>query len=342
MRTNDEYWRGMLRVLCDEIRQQLWRPHLEDGARLRRELAALGEPVREGAGDVTYGIDEIAESCAEAWFHSVAAQTPLSLLTEDSGWRHRGPGGSGTCVELPDFDHGGPRIVLDPIDGTRNLMADLRSAWTVVGWAPPGQEQPRLSDLTLGIVSELPDSRAARYRVLEAAAGGPCTLELRLVGDEHCVEERELSAGDDDRVDRGYFCFFRYAPDQRPALARIEARFFKLLAEREGADLRHVFDDQYISNAGQLALLSLGTYRMIADIRGWLARRLGAKTITSKPYDVAGAILCARAAGCVVEGPLGEPLDFPIDVTTPVDFVGFANEATAVRLRPSLYAALRD
>jgi fructose-1,6-bisphosphatase/inositol monophosphatase family enzyme len=81
---------------------------------------------------------------------------------------------------------------------------------------------------------------------------------------------------------------------------------------------------------------------MIADIRGWLARRSGDKTITSKPYDVAGALLCAQAAGCVVSAPFGEPLDFPIDCVTALDFVGFANAATARRIAPHLDAALRS
>lgn len=79
---------------------------------------------------------------------------------------------------------------------------------------------------------------------------------------------------------------------------------------------------------------------MIADVRGWLARRMGTTTVNSHPYDVAGAIFCARAAGCVVDGPLGSTLDFELDVTTAVDFVGFTNPATAARLRPHLDAAL--
>jgi fructose-1,6-bisphosphatase/inositol monophosphatase family enzyme len=305
------------------------------------DRAAVDSPVRQGAGDVTYAIDEQTELAVDAWLLEVARATPLSLLTEDAGWRHFGPGPRNTATELSGFDHGGPRIALDPIDGTRNLMADMRSAWTVVSFAPPGTGEPRMRDLSLGIVSEIPDSRAARFRVLAALAGGECHYELRDLASASVGQRRILKADSDARVDRGYFPFFRYAPDQRPALAAIEAQFFARLAEREGADLRHVFDDQYISNAGQLTLLALGTYRAIVDIRGWLARRGGVKTVTSKPYDIAGAVLCARAAGCIVRAPLSEELDFPIDCTTPIDFVGFANVATAQRIGPHLDAVLR-
>ncbi|MCC7012175.1 MAG: hypothetical protein IT454_06430 [Planctomycetes bacterium] len=334
----EDAWRERLIDLCGRIRGGA-REALQRAQALN-DLASVAAPVRQGKGDITYAIDDIVERSIHGWLDEVASRTPLSLLTEDSGWMHRGPGPRGAAVELADFDHAGPRIALDPIDGTRNLMADLRSAWTVVSFAPPGHGQPRFSELTAGIVSEIPDSRAARYRVLSAARERACRLELRALEDDALLAERTLVADTDARVDRGYFPFFRYAPDQRPALARIEAEFFERLREHEGADLRHVFDDQYISNAGQLAQLAFGTYRTIVDVRGWLARRMGRTTITSKPYDVAGAIVCARAAGCVVEGPLGTELDFALDVVTPVDFVGFANRASAERMRPHLDAAL--
>jgi fructose-1,6-bisphosphatase/inositol monophosphatase family enzyme len=305
------------------------------------DLAERTRAVRSGAGDVTYGLDERCEAAVEAWFEETARERPLSLLTEDTGWRHRGPGERG-ARELADFDHGGPRLALDPVDGTRGLMHDLRPAWSVVSLARPGPGEPRLADLVHGALCELPDSRGARYRVLAAQAGGACRLEERALDGAGPVRNVELAADSDGRADHGFFPFFRYEPAWRPELARVEAAFFERLARHEGAQLRHVFDDQYISNAGQLALLSLGTYRMIADLRAWLAARRGASTTSTKPYDVAGAILVARAAGCVLEAPEGGALDFALDCTTPVSFVGWANRATAQRLGPHLRAVLAE
>lgn len=306
------------------------------------DLDLAARAVRQGAGDVTYAVDARVEAAIEHWSEEQARTECLSVLTEDSGWRHLGPDGAGGVRALPGFDHGGPRIALDPIDGTRNLMCDLRSAWTVVSFAPPGSGAPRLRDVSFGLVSEIPDTRGARYRCLAALAGRACEFEERELESAALVRSRTLEAGSDARVDHGYFPIFRYAPDQRPALALIEAEFTERLRVHEGANLRHVFDDQYISNAGQLFLLAIGTYRMIADVRGWLAERLGTATVTSHPYDVAGAIVCARAAGCVVEGPLGTELDFELDVVTPVNFVGFANQASARRIRPHLEASMRS
>jgi fructose-1,6-bisphosphatase/inositol monophosphatase family enzyme len=318
-----------LRELCLRIR---------DAARtalVSRSARELSEPVRQGVGDVTFGLDEITERVVDEWFTEAAAAGPLSLLTEDSGWRHRGPAG-----ELAGFDHGGPRIALDPVDGTRNLMADLRSAWTVVSVAGPGQGQPRLSDLTAGLVAELPVTTAGRYRVVHAPAGGACQFELRELADDALVEARELRVDDDDRADGGYFPFFRYDQAQRPTIAAFEASFFERLRTREGADLHRCFDDQWCCAAGQLVALMLGTYRMIVDVRALVAGRMGTAATAVHPYDIAGAVLCARAAGCVVEDAAGAPLDFPIDCEAPLDLVAWVNPATRQRLSPHLAEAL--
>jgi hypothetical protein len=165
-------------------------------------------------------------------------------------------------------------------------------------------------------------------------------LELRELESEDLVRESRLTVDADDRCDHGYFPFFRYAPELRPHLAAVEAEFFRRLREHEGAETRHCFDDQYICGAGQAVLLALGTYRSVVDVRGWIAGRSGLTTTTGHPYDVAGAIVCARAAGCEFTDEAGRELDFPIDCETPVNLVGWTNAATRRRLWPHLRAAL--
>lgn len=303
-------------------------------------LGALGRAHSMGAGDVTYGIDVPTEAVLDRWLALVGRHEPLSLLTEDSGWRHRGPDGRGGVRELADFDHGGPRVVVDPIDGTRNLMADVRSAWSVIAIAPPGPNEPRMSEVEGGLLSEIPDSRGAWARVFRATSDGRVRLTLTDVEGAQIRTDGIWQCDGDGRADNGYFPFFRYSPDLRPAIARIEADFFARIEELEGAEIRTCYDDQYISNGGQLALVTLGTYRMIADLRAYLANRRGRPTLTCKPYDCAGAILVARAAGCIVTDAGGGELDFPLDVSTPVSFVAWTNAATRARLEPHLNAVL--
>ena len=328
-------WHERLRALCDRLRDAV------GTARVSRSARELSTPLRAGAGDVTFALDELCEREVERWALEVAAREPFSLLTEDAGWRHLGPDPAGGARALAGFDHGGPRIALDPVDGTRCAMADLRAAWTVVSFCGPGAGEPRLTDVGYGLLSELPTSGSGRFRRVSAEVGGPCRLELESLGaPQSASDARTLVADDDDRPDRGYFPFFRYDPALRPALARLEAYFFARLERHEGADLHHCYDDQWCCGAGQLVELMGGTYRMLVDVRPSMGARLGLSATAGHPYDVAGAIVCARAAGCVVEDARGTPLDFPLDCTTPLDIVAWANEATAARLGPHLRAAL--
>ena len=305
-----------------------------------RGLSSAAQVAGVGAGDVTYGIDLESERVVSLWLEEYAREGPLSLFTEDIGWRHAGPDSDGGWRELDDFDHGGPRLIIDPIDGTRPLLGALRSAWTSIAACPPGTEEPRASDVTLGLLGELPPSTTETWRVIQAEVGKGARLERRsfAAGSEAaCVP---LVADVDDRCDHGVFSFFRFTPHQRPAIARVEADFFARIAEAEGADLMHCHDDQYVCNVGQLVHLAQGSYRMIADLRSHVASSTDAPVVTSKPYDLAAALLVAREAGCLVTAPDGSTLDFPLDATTPVSFVGWANEATASRLARHLQAAL--
>ena len=334
-----ERWRARLVALCDELRTVTREALL--AAERDGTGGALARPHGQGLGDVTFGLDLPSEARIASWQRELARNEPLSVLTEDAGWRHLGPDGRGGARTFPGFDHGGPRIAIDPVDGTRNLMADLRSAWTVVAFAPPGAREPRLADCTGGIVSEIPGTLAARHRRL-VSDGTRCSFELLALEGGGVLRAHELCVDQDDRPDHGYFSFFRYEPAQRPLIARLEADFLARLVRDEGADAHALYDDQYISSAGQLVHLALGRYRVVVDARELAGRRFRTPGITSKPYDLAGAVVCARAAGAIVTAAEGGPLDFPIDATTPVGFAGFANAATQRRLEPHWLRTLAE
>jgi fructose-1,6-bisphosphatase/inositol monophosphatase family enzyme len=203
-------WEAPLRGLCDELRATT-RAAL-DAARARGRSADLARPVGQGKGDVTFGLDAPAEAVLDRWLAEQAARGPLSLLTEDSGWRHLGPAGA-----LPGFDHGGPRIAVDPIDGTRNLMVELRSAWTVVSFAGPGAGVPRLSELSGGLIAEIPTRVGALYRVLAAARGGGTRSRSATAATGAAARPGSAARRTPTTASTtGYFPVFRYKPDLRP------------------------------------------------------------------------------------------------------------------------------
>ena len=342
------HWRPLLRELAQAIRTPV-RSTLAQALAVERgdeaRLDEVTEVVGTGAGDITFAIDAVAEEAVDGWFERVASASPLSLLTEDTGWRHRGPSASGGSEKLPGFDHGGPRIALDPIDGTRNIMHDLRSAWVVISFAGPGPGEPRFQDLSYGAISEIPDSRGREARELDAVTGtGACLRRIALseAGEERELAEGPLRSDQEVRLDRGYFPFFGFHPSCRTDVAALGFDVLKrLAAEHPGLDLSTTFDDQYISSGGQLALLALGGYRAIIDARQALGIKTGNPTQTAKPYDMAGAAFVAIEAGCAVVAPDGKALDFALDVITPTDFAGFHNQGTADAMLPHLLAALK-
>jgi hypothetical protein len=346
--------RSLAADLCDRVLDA----HREAQAQsLERtgSVASLFESRGQGAGDETFALDERCEAAVEAWARNHARSGPLSVLTEDRGWRHFGPDPrrSGAALELAGFDHGGPRLAVDPVDGTRNIACDLRSAWTVVSACGPGSDVPRAQDVTHGTVSELPVTAAASARRFVADTGRGATVETRAcllgqpAGTPSPPSELRVDASDEPR---GYLPFFRYDPHLRPAAVELESHFLERLIEHEGASARHLYDDQYISSAGQLVLLALGTYRFVCDPRPLLGARTKTAATTSKPYDLAGALVLAREAGCVLT-PLDAPrlppadgsalpFDFPLDTSAEVGFVGYHNPATARRFAPHLVHAL--
>jgi hypothetical protein len=323
--------------LCAVVRGQLLGAEGE-------ERLALARPAGQGAGDLSYGLDVPAERAIEGWAADLAGLGPLSLLTEETGWRHLGPDGRGGARELDGFGHGGPAFVIDPIDGTRNLMADLRSAFTVIGIARPTSDAPTSRDLVAGLVSELPTSDGGRARRFVGRRGLGCIEERRFLGSDGGLgaklSERRVSVDGELRLDHAFLPFFRYAPDLRPGIARVEAAFFERLEGLEGIDTRACFDDQYISSAGHLVLLMRGIYRFVADLRPLVARREGKTSVPTKPYDLAGALVCAREAGVPLTDLSGAPLEFPLDVSTPVGYAGYANAETHAKLEPHLRAAI--
>jgi hypothetical protein len=58
-------------------------------------------------------------------------------------------------------------------------------------------------------------------------------------------------------------------------------------------------------------------------------------TLCCHPYDIC-TLLIAREAGCVIEAPAGGELRAPLDTTTPVAWMGYANGFLARQVRPIL------
>ncbi|RRJ94397.1 inositol monophosphatase [Opitutaceae bacterium TAV4] len=305
----------------------------------RRQRSALGfsKVAAVTEADTIYAIDRVSEAAITDWFeqHWPAKEWPVQVVME------------GIEDDTPlTFPKGTPvtrtilKVILDPIDGTRGIMYDKRSAWALAGAAPQRGARTRVDDIFVAAMSELPTSKHAVADQFSAVRGGGLVAErIDLAnGKRKRWTPRPSQARD---FDHGFASFAKFFPEGKVWLAALEEALWKELGVfgRNGGQL--VFDDQYISTGGQLCELIVGHDRMIADIRPLAFERLGlVGALACHPYDICTALLL-REAGGVVENPLdsgggGGGIRAPLDTTTPVSWIAYANPHLARKVRPVL------
>lgn len=330
------------RRMHEAIRQRT--SALLERARLANQPDLASAPGPWGFGDLSYPLDEEAEDALEDFGQEVGARQPLVLIAEGPGMKRYGAmegegGGSGAAGAAPRGIGPAIRVLIDPVDGTRSLMHDMRSAWALTGIAPDRGEATRLSDCVLAVQTELPTTSAGIYHVLWAERGKGATIARHEVATGRELERRPLVATSVDRIDNGYLCFERFLPVERPLVADLESRFLARAIEAFDLSPRLLYDDQYLCSAGQLFLVATGRYRMLADLRGWLARTRGIDNFTSKPYDLSTLLIWNEAGVPVLDDELA-PLDAPMDTETKLSVIAFANEELRRKLAPLLRAVM--
>jgi len=234
------------------------------------------------------------------------------------------------------------RLIVDPIDGTRGVMYDKRSAWILTGLAPQRGARTHLGDIVVAAMTEFPTSKHGFADQLSAVRGGGVVADrLDLV--RRTRRRWQPRPSQANHFEHGFASFARFFPEGKSLLGRVEEELWRELGllGKNGGQL--VFDDQYISTGGQFYELMVGHDRMLADLRPPAYAKLGfsAASLCCHPYDVCTALI-AREAGCLVELPDGRPLRVPLDTTTPVTWIGYANPMLARLVRPVLRRLMRE
>src|SRR5215813_5929107 len=106
---------------------------------------------RDEEGDTIYAVDRISEDLLiDFCERKIATTTPIVLIAEGlQNGKVALP--RGVSEEDTQF-----RLIVDPIDGTRGLMYQKRSAWILTGVAPNRGPQTGLTDITLAVQTEIP------------------------------------------------------------------------------------------------------------------------------------------------------------------------------------------
>jgi hypothetical protein len=324
-----------LREIHAEIRDEVV------AACARSSAADLAAPTGHQAGDVVYAVDRVSEQVLLQRFARLAEEWPCLLIAEGLGQTGRRllPAG----IEESDAEI---VVIVDPIDGTRGLMYQKRPAWILTGVAPrpAGGVPATLADIRLAVQTEIPLLKQHLADVAWAVAGEGAAAERvdRLTGVRTPLALRPSGA---TTLAHGFGGLAKFFAGTRGALADIDdALVDRLMAGAAGDGEALVFDDQYISTGGQLYELMAGHDRFVADVRPLLIpglRARGARSpLCAHPYDLATELV-AREAGVVVTDPSGAPLRAPLDVSTDVAWVGFANPALASAVGDALRVELQ-
>jgi hypothetical protein len=305
----------------------------ERATRSTDQLASISE---ESAADVIYAIDKIADEAILEWFGTHwCTRWPIQIIMEGLDDASTLCFPSGTAVADTVL-----KCIIDPIDGTRGIMYDKRAAWILAGIAPQRGTDNTLSDIEVSVMTEIPTTRQWRADQLSAIRGNGVRATAFDVRNEFAQARVELHPSTAIEVRHAFGTICRFFPAGCTLLAQIEEQLWDKLYGESSDGIPLVFNDQYISTGGQFYEILSGHDRFIADIRPIAFRALDIEeNLCCHPYDVACALIL-QEAGCIVEHPDGSELNCPLDTTSAVNWVAYANEALANHIRPALNGVL--
>lgn len=300
----------------------------------RSSGAELSQASRQAGGDTIYSIDQFGEDAILEWFHSSWPRDwPVEVIME--GLEHDVTFPIGTPVSNTLW-----KCILDPIDGTRGLMYDKRSAWSLAGVAPQHGAATSLSHIIAAVMTEIPTTKQWRADQLSTCHNGPLlATSFDLI--RHLSSPLVVQPSSARDFHHGFASFSKFFPEGRTLTAQIEERLWDELIGLNSSASPTVFDDQYLSTAGQFHELITGRDRLVADIRPIVLRVLDMPgSLVCHPYDACAALVLQNA-GCLYEHPLGGFPDAPLDTSSGIAWIAFANPDLASLARPVIHKILR-
>ena len=297
-------------------------------------VTSLAGVEREEDSDTIYTIDRVAEEM-------LIAEIGRTIATHDAPVVLVAEGLHGGEVVVPaGADPARARwvIIVDPIDGTRGVMYQKRPAWILTGVAR-GPAPRRLADIELAVQTEIPLVKQHLSDELWAVRGQGASAQRfnRLTGARVRLDLHPSAA---TTIAHGFATISRFFPGNRAELAAIDDELVDAVIGPPPPGKAQLFEDQYISSGGQLYELMAGHDRFVADLRPLFERRrAGGPALCCHPYDLCTALI-ARELGVIVTDEYGRPLDAPLDVTSDVGWIGYANAGLRGLIEPHLRQAL--
>lgn len=300
-------------------------------------LEELSSVAREEEGDTIYAVDKVSEELLIDFFErEIATIAPVVLIAEGL------EAGKVTLPNGASEDEAAWRIIVDPIDGTRCVMYQKRSAWILTGVAPNRGPNTSLRDIEFAIQTEIPTIKQHLSDSAWATKGhGVEAVRFNRITREAVPFSLRPSTA--TTIAHGYAQIARFFPGARDELAAIDEEVVIAALGPVQPDKAHCFEDQYTSTGGQLYELMSGHDRFTADLRPLMNRKLTERGsvmgICCHPYDVCTELI-ARELGVIVTDEQGQQLDYELSVKPNVTWIGFANRGIRDQIMPLLNHAL--
>lgn len=306
---------------------------VRDAVVASRSNQTLSSVDRISSADTIYGIDAVIEPVIEGYLEQWGQSQPLVVIAEglepESG-RVFPTGASKGDASI--------RLILDPIDGTRGLMYDKRSAWSLAGAAPNRGDATRLRDIEVSVMTELPVSKMGQADVLWAIRGSGAHGVRQSLDDRGPDQPLLLRPSTADTLAHGFASIANFFPGTKQLASKLMEDLAERLLGRADVTRAMIFDDQYICTGGQFYELIVGHDRFNADLRPEFYRLQNQQQgLCCHPYDCAAALI-AEEAGVILTDQIGRPLNGPMDTLSGMSWVGYANAA----LRASIEPLVRD
>jgi len=269
------------------------------------------------SGDVTFGVDVIAERAVSAFFES-HRDLSAAYYTEDQG------------LVMPD---GAPELIfiIDPIDGTRPALAGLGTACVSVAVAHYGDDL-RLGDIRWASLIEL--GNGDRFTAVRGKGVSLRSSYGRRIAPSPKSDMEDIFWSF-EIVGRPVELVMSYIA---PLVDRTSVRAGVFLINSASYSLSRLATGQFD------AYLDLGGF-VLSECAGARARFLelgGGRVVGLFPYDIAAALLVAKESGCTVTDAYGGDLDdvplMPSDGEAILSCVAAGNE----RLHRTILKWLED
>ncbi|KAA3659583.1 MAG: inositol monophosphatase [Calditrichaeota bacterium] len=287
--------------------------------------------------DTIYAIDSVCKKeLIEIGSKEIALHVPIVLIAEGL------ENGKMVLPEGAKESDAMVRMIVDPIDGTRALMYQKRSAWILTGVAPNKGDETRLQDIQLAVQTEIPLVKQHLSDQLWAIRGSgvQAVRHNRISGMEYSLKLQPSQA---TTIAHGFAMLSRFFPGARDIIAEMDEKIIHGALGSVEPGKAHCFEDQYISTGGQFYELMAGHDRFNADIRPLLSEKMESLNrtpgITCHPYDVCTELI-ARELGVIITDEKGELINPKLNVSDEVTWAGYANEAIRKQIEPLLRQAL--